>query len=173
MSDKKKRTNKGWSNITPGGFERMDKGRLREISKRAAARSVEVRQERRTAKQCLADILTLECTEDIISGAELSPELAEQLKQYAGKITLYDLVQLVTVGQAIGGNMRAAEYLRDTYGDMPVKEIAVDSNFMSEADREMLRHIQERLNNPDTIVVADVTAKEGEDDGSDDNEDRS
>lgn len=172
MSDEKKR-NKGWSNITPGGFEKMDKGRLREISKRAAARSVEVRQERRTAKECLASILSLEATEDIISGAELSPELAEQLKQYTGKITLYDLLQLVTVGQAIGGNMRAAEYVRDTYGDMPVKEIAVDSNFISEADRELLKHIEERLSNPDTIIVADVTAKEGEDDGTNDDENRS
>lgn len=167
MSDEKKRTNKGWSNITPGGFEKMDKGRLREISKRAAARSVEVRQERRTAKQCLADILTLECTEDIINGAELSPELAEQLKQYAGKITLYDLLQLVTVGQAIGGNMRAAEYVRDTYGDMPVKQINLDgANLVTEADRELMRQISARLNDPDTVIACDVTDKGDKDEGT-------
>ena len=114
-------------------------------------------QERRTAKKCLEDILTLECTEDIIAGADLDPLLAEQLKKYADKITLYDLVQLVATGAAIGGNMRAAEYIRDTYGDMPVKQLSVDSNIMTMQDRELLETISKRLNDPDITIVADVT----------------
>ena len=155
MTEKK---NKGWNNITPGGFEKMDKERLREVSRKGAARMLEVKREKRTAKKCLEDILTLECSEDIIAGAELPPELAEQLKGYAGKITMYDLVNLVTVGQAIGGNMRAAEYIRDTYGDMPTKQLNVEGvELMTEADRLLLQKVTARLENPDMLIVADAT----------------
>lgn len=151
------RTNKGWSNITPGGFETMDKERLREISRKGAKRMLEVKAEKRTAKKCLEDILTLECSEEIIAGAELPPELAEQLKQYVGKLTMYDLLHLVAVGLALGGNMRAMEYIRDTFGDMPTKQISVEHEVMSDADRSLIQKISARLNNPDLLIVADQT----------------
>ena len=158
MSEKKK-INKGWANLRTGevGFQHMDKDKVREVSRKGNAKMRQIVQERRTAKKCLEDILTLECTEDIIAGADLDPLLAEQLKKYADKITLYDLVQLVATGAAIGGNMRAAEYIRDTYGDMPVKQLSVDSNIMTMQDRELLETISKRLNDPDITIVADVT----------------
>lgn len=174
MGDEK-RTNKGWKNLKPGivGFNAMDKDKLREVSRKGNAKMRQIVQERRTAKKCLEDILTLECTDDIIAGAELDPLLAEQLKKYADKITLYDLVQLVATGAAIGGNMRAAEYIRDTYGDMPVKQLNIDgASIVTDADRELMEQINSRLNNPDVTIAFDVTAKEGDDNGSDDDENR-
>lgn len=170
MSGKK---NAGWNNLQPDkySFANMDKKKLREISKKGAQRMLEVKQERRTAKQCLVDILSLECTEEIIAGAELPQEIAEQLKQYAGRITMYDLINLVAVGQAAGGNMRAAEYCRDTIGDMPTKQIDISGiEVMTEADRQLLEHVAARLENPDMLIVEDVTPKDkaagGEDTGN-------
>lgn len=151
--------NKGWSNLQGKkySFANMDKDKLREISKKGAARMIEVKQEKRTAKKCLEDILTLECSEEIIAGAELPPELAEQLKDYVGTLTVYDLINLVAVGKAVGGNMRAAEYIRDTYGDMPAKQVSVDGvDVMSDDDRQLLENIERRLNNPDAYLVADA-----------------
>lgn len=158
MTEKK---NKGWENIVPGGFEKMDKERLREVSRKGAQRMLEVKREKQTAKQCLENILSLECTEDIVAGAELTPELAEHLKQYAGKLTMYDLVNLVSVGKAIGGDMRAVEYIRDTYGDMPRKEMGVELDVMTDADRNLLQKITQRLSNPDLLIVADATPAAG------------
>lgn len=160
MSEKK---NKGWNNLQPDkySFANMPKDKLRAISRKGQARMVEVTQERRTAKQCLTDILGLEATESIIAGAELDPEIAEQLKGYADKITMYDLINLVAVGLAAGGNVRALEYVRDSVGDIPVKQISVEgANIMTNEDRTLLEHVAARLNDPDMLIVADVTAKE-------------
>ena len=160
MNEKK---NKGWNNLQPQkySFANKPKDELREISRKGAQRMLEVKEQRRTAKQCLADILSLEATDEIIAGAELDPLIAEQLKQYAGKISMYDLINLVAVGAAAGGNMRAAEYCRDTIGDMPVKQMNIEGlNLMSDEDRILMEHIAARLNNPGIEVVADVTPED-------------
>lgn len=161
MSDNK---NKGWKNLKPEvySFKNMPKDKLREISKKGAKRMLEVKQERRTAKQCLADILSLEATPAIIAGAELDPLIAEQLQKYAGKLTMYDLINLVAVGQAAGGNMRAAEYCRDSVGDMPVKQMDISGlEIMTEADRELMKTIEERLRNNEIVHVIDEQTGEG------------
>lgn len=155
-----KKVNKGWANLRTGevGFQHMDKAKLREVSRKGNAKMRQIVQERKSAKKCLEDILTLECTDEIIAGAELDPLLAEQLKKYADKITLYDLVQLVATGAAIGGNMRAAEYIRDTAGDAPVKQMNIDGlEIMTEADREMIKQISELLNRTDIMIAYDAT----------------
>lgn len=159
-----KRTNKGWKNLQPQkySFANKPKEELRELAKKGAQRMHEVKQERRTAKQCLADILSLEATPDIIAGADLDPLIAEQLQKYADKITMYDLINLVAVGAAAGGNVRAMEFCRDSVGDMPVKSIDISGmEIMTEADREMLRHIEERLKNNEMIYVVDEQTGQG------------
>ena len=168
MSGKK---NAGWNNLQPDkySFANMDKKKLREISKKGQARMIEVTQERRTAKQCLTDILNLEATESIVAGAELDPEIAEQLKGYADKITMYDLINLVAVGLAAGGNVRALEYCRDSVGDMPTKQIDVSGiEVMTEADRKLIEQVNARLNNPDMVIAYDATKDTGEDKGGED-----
>lgn len=152
MSEQK--TNKGWNNLQGKrySFANMDREKHLEISRRGAEQSHKVAKERRTAKKCLEDILTLECTEDIISGANIDPLLAEQLKQYADKITMYDLLMLVSVGLGVGGNVRALEFVRDSVGDMPVKQLNIDSNATTPEDRELLETISKRLNDPDITI---------------------
>lgn len=155
MSEKK-RTNKGWANLRPDiyGFGNMDKEKLREVSRKGAEKTHQIVRERKTAQQCLATILNIEATDDIIAGADLDPVIAEQLKQYAGRITLYDLVNLVATGAAIGGNMRAAEYIRDTYGDMPTKQVRIDSNdIMTDADRQMLEHLTKLIESGERLDI--------------------
>ena len=62
--------------------------------------------------------------------------------------------------------MKAYELIRDTYGDMPVKQIEVTENITTDADRALLQQIRERLENGARIeVVKDITI-EGEN-GSD------
>ena len=161
MSEKK---NKGWNNLQPDkySFANMDKEKLREISKKGAQRMHEVKQERRTAKQCLADILSLEATPDIIAGADLDPLIAEQLQKYADKITMYDLINLVAVGAAAGGNVRAMEFCRDSVGDMPTKQIDVSGiEIMTEADRSLLQNIEERMRNNEIVYVVDEQTGQG------------
>lgn len=162
MSEEKK-TNRGWQNLQGKkySFANIPKERLTEISRKGQEKTTQIRKERRTAKQALTDILALEATPDIINSAELPDEVREALKAHIPNITMYDLLQLVAVGLGVGGNMRALEYVRDTAGDQPVKQIEVSDNVTTEQDRELLKAISARLNDPDIVIAADITAKEG------------
>ncbi len=155
MSDKK---NKGWSNLRPGGFKDIDKDELRAISKKGQEKSLEVRRQKKTAKECLDSVLSLEVTDEIIAGAELPEELKEQLIAKNPHVTMYELIQLVSVGLAVGGDLKAVEYVRDTYGDKPTNKVAVSTDdIMTDADRALMQQIQERLEGGHLVVVKDVT----------------
>ena len=156
MSDRK---NKGWDNLKPEvyNFANIDKDKLREISKKGQEKSLEVKRQRRSARECLESILSLEVTNDIIAGAELSDELKEQLMKNNPHATMYDLIQLVALGLAVGGDLKAVEYVRDTTGDKPTNRIDVSSDVMSDADRALLAQIAARLDDPKTVIAKDIT----------------
>ena len=138
---------KGWKNLQPEkyNFAVMDQEKRKEICRKGAEAVNKIKGEKRTAKEALENILTLRVNDKIISAADLEPELAERLKRSGIDITLYDLIQLVAAGRAVGGNMKAYELIRDTYGDMPVKQIEVTENVTTDADRELMRQLSERL----------------------------
>lgn len=155
MSDNR---NKGWNNLRPGGFSKIDKDELREISKRGQEKSLEVRRQKKTAKECLDSVLSLEVTDEIIAGAELPDDLKEQLIAKNPHITMYELIQLVSVGLAVGGDLKAVEYVRDTYGDKPTNKVSVSNeDIMTDADRALMKQIQERLDGGHLVVVKDMT----------------
>jgi hypothetical protein len=162
---------KGWVNLEKRtSFNRMDKEKHREISRKGAEAVNKLHGERKTAKQALENILTLKIDDRIIGKADLEPELAERLKRSNPDATLYDLMQIVAVSRAVGGNMKAYELIRDTYGDMPVKQIEVTENVTTESDRAMMAQLAAMLQNGGQIeVVKDVSAediKNGNGDGS-------
>lgn len=172
MSDNK---NKGWSNLKPEvySFGNMSREKHKELSRKGAEKSHQVARERRTAKQALQDILELKASPDIFNAAEIPEEIKQALQKHADNLTMYDILMLVSVGVAAGGNVRALEFVRDTYGDQPVKQLNIDgASIVTDADRELMEQINSRLNNPDVTIAFDVTAKEGDDNGSDDDENR-
>lgn len=161
MSEKK---NKGWENLQGKrySFANMDKEKHLELSRRGAEQSHKVARERRTAKQCLADILNLEATPDILNAAELPEELKATIAKHADNLTMYDLLMLVSVGLGVGGNVRALEFVRDSVGDMPTKQIDVSGiEVMTEADRSLLKHIEERMRNNEIVYVVDEQTGQG------------
>ncbi len=155
------RRNKGWQNLKTeeNSFALYDRDRLREVSRKGAEASHKARAEKKSARQALEKILTMNVTDQIVNGAELSPELAEQLKAEFPDATLYDLLQLVAVGNALGGDMRAVEYVRDTCGDKPSNKIDMQTENapLSEADRMLLEKVSRRLDNPDLYIAVDAT----------------
>lgn len=142
---------KGWSNLRAGqtehNFAVIDKERAREISRKGGIAVQKLHGEKKTARDALARILTLKVDDEILAGAELSDELATKLKRDNPNATLYDLIQLVAVGKAAGGNMKAAEYVRDTFGDKPVDKVDISAEITTEADRALMASIAERLEN--------------------------
>ena len=152
---------KGWKNLQIGhnehNFTVIDQEKRKEICRKGAAAVNKLHGEKKTAKQCLETILTLKVNDKIIDGADLDPDIAERLKRDNPEATLYDLIQIVAAGRAVGGNIKAAEYIRDTYGDKPTEKIDVTGEIMTETDRAMLEKIAKRLDDPDISIVKDAT----------------
>ena len=153
---------KGWPNLKEGqtkyNLKYMDPEKAAEIRRKGAEAVNALKGEKRTAREALENILTLKVNDKIIDNSDLDPEIVDRLKRSGINITMYDLLQLVAVGRAAGGNMKAYELIRDTYGDMPVKQIEVTENITTDADRELMRQLSERLQEGATIeIVKDVT----------------
>ena len=151
---------KGWMNLEKRvSFNQMEPEKRREICRKGAEAVNKLHGEKKTAKQALENILTLKVNDEIIAGADLTPEMAARLKKSAPDATIYDLMQIVAVGRAVSGNMKAYELIRDTYGDKPIERVEVSENITTEADREMMRAIAARLQDGEKIeVVKDVSA---------------
>ena len=161
---------KGWKNLEKRvSFNMMPPEKLKEIQRKGAEAVNALKGEKRTAKESLENILTLKASDKIIEAADLEPEIAERLKRSGVNITVYDLLQLVAVGRAVGGNMKAYELVRDTYGDMPVKQVEITENITTDADRALLKKINDRLEAGTLVVVEDQTAGNPADDMTKDN----
>lgn len=152
---------KGWKNLEQRtSFNMMDEERRREISRKGGLAVQKLHGERKTARESLEKILTLKITDEILDGAEIPTELAERLKKDNPNATLYDLIQMVAVGKAVGGNMKAYELVRDTHGDKPVDKVDITGEIMTESDRAMLEKITERIDSGDQLaIIKDVTDK--------------
>jgi hypothetical protein len=109
--------------------------------------------EKKTARESLERLLTLKVTPEIIAGADVPPEIAERLRRDNPEATLYDLIQIVAVGRAVAGSIRAAEYVRDTHGDRPADRVQVQADIMTDADREMLARIAARIGDGDRLEI--------------------
>ena len=155
---------KGWPNLITGHNEnnfavlnRENPERAKEISRKGAEAVNKLYGEKKTAREALEKILTLKVNEKIIDGADLDSDIAERLKRSNPDCTLYDLIQIVAAGRAVGGNIKAAEYIRDTYGDKPTEKIDVTGEIMTDTDRAMLEKIAKRLDDPGLIIAKDAT----------------
>ena len=154
---------KGWSNLQPEkyNFAVIDKDRAKEISRKGAQAVNKLHGEKKTAKQALEQILTLRVDDNILACADLPDDLAAKLKRDNPNATMYDLLQLVAVGRAAGGNMKAYELVRDTYGDKPVEKVDISADVTTDADRALLSSIAARLDKDTHIeVVKDIKADE-------------
>lgn len=154
---------KGWSNLQPEkyNFAVIDKDRAKEISRKGAQAVNKLHGEKKTARDALERILSLRVTDGILAGADLSDDLAERLKRDNPDATLYDLINLVAVGRAAGGNMKAYELVRDTFGDKPVEKVDITADVTTEADRALLASIAARLDKDAHIeVVKDIKTED-------------
>lgn len=151
-------------------FNQWDKDEMHAVAVKGGEAVQKLHGEKKTAKEALANVLTLKATDEIIKSAGIDPAIAAKLKRDNPDATLYDMIQAVAVGRALEGNIKAAEYVRDTHGDAPVKQIEVTENVTTDSDREMMRKLSEMLQNGGRIeVVKDVSAediKDGNGDGS-------
>lgn len=149
---------KGWLNMEKRvSFNMMPKEKAKEIQRKGAEAVNALHGEKKSAKQSLEKILTIKATPDIVAAADLPEELAEKLRRDNPNATLYDLIQLVAVGRAVSGNMKAYELVRDTHGDKPIERVEVTENVTTDQDRELMRTIAARLEKAESVQIIDST----------------
>lgn len=93
----------------------------RERGRKGGYKSGQVRRDKRKLKNVLEILLSMEATEDMKEKAlNIMPEM-EQLDD----ITFKDLTIISLIGQAIKGNIKAFEVMRDTLGEKPKEKVEV------------------------------------------------
>lgn len=152
---------KGYKNLITGHKKHnlavIDPEKAREIHRKGAQAVNKLHGEKKNAKQILDNVLSLLVDDEIINSSDLPPEIAKKLKSSNKEITMYELIQTVAAGRAAAGNMKAVEYIRDTYGDKPVDKVDISGEIMTDSDRAMLQKISSRLDDPGIVIAKDIT----------------
>ena len=149
---------KGWLNLEKRvPFNQMDEEKRKEICRKGQKAVMQLHGEKKTARESLEKILTIKINDEILNGADVPTEIAERIRRDNPNMTLYDLIQVVAVGKAVGGNMKAYELIRDTHGDKPKDEVKIEgAELMTDNDRELLRTIADRVGNNEVMIVKDI-----------------
>ena len=144
-------------------FNQWDKDEMHAVAVKGGEAVQKLHGKRKSAKDALADVLTLKATDEIVQSAGIDPAIAAKLKRDNPDATLYDLIQAVAVGRALEGNVKAMEYVRDTHGDAPVKQIEVTENITTEQDRELLKQINDRLQQAESVQIVESIVSDPDD----------
>ena len=136
-------------------FDKMDKEKHLEISRKGGQAIAELYGEKKTAKQALENILSLRVSDTMLDDADISAEMITKLKRSNPNATIYDLLNAVAVGKALDGNMKAYELVRDTYGDKPTDKVDISGEIVTDTDRALMQSIAERLNGVESVIVVD------------------
>ena len=77
------------------------------------------------------------------------PARLEDIERYnlSQNATMQDAMDAAIVAQAIRGNSKAYELLRDTVGEKPVDKQEITGNIITEADKSLIEKLKNRLEN--------------------------
>lgn len=157
---------KGWKNLRPIPITERTPEERKEICQKGAAAVNKLHGEQKTAREALQRILSILATDNIIEAADIDADLAQRLQRDNPELTLYDLMQGVALGRALSGNIKAAEYIRDTNGDKPKDQMQIEgAGIMTEADRALLETIAGRLQEGGALqIVKDISPENKQND---------
>lgn len=125
-----------------------------EIRRKGAMAVNQLRGEKKNAKQILDALLPIYANDSAIKNNNTIPEdIKEMIIKKNIKVTQYDLLYMSMLYEAQHGNVKAAEYIRDTNGEKPINETHNINETISESDKALIKNLQERLN----IVDIDTT----------------
>nr|DAK43058.1 MAG TPA: hypothetical protein [Caudoviricetes sp.] len=107
-------------NLTPNS--QRTKEELSEIGKKGAAKSNAVQKRRREIRETLLDLLAM----------PMKPGKLSQASTIAGltgkNVTASEAMALAMLTKALEGDVRAAEFVRDSSGQKPVQQMEVSAN---------------------------------------------
>ena len=136
MAEKRKVHPNTLKNLMP--IEEVNSKRTRkqhsEDSRKGGIASGKARRDNRTLKEIVLDILS-------------APAPEEDIKRYGlPEGTSNSVVMTIAAAKkAREGDLKAQEYLRDTGGQMPTKEVNLSAEVVTEADKKLLDKVAKRI----------------------------
>lgn len=147
---------KGWANLRPIPINTRSPEEQQTIRKKGAAAVNKLHGEEKTAKQSLDRMLNLIATDDLLMNTDINQSMIDKIKRDNPAMTVYDVINAAAIGRALNGNIKAVEYIRDTRGDAPIKQLEINENITTDQDRELLKQLNERLKAAEITVIKDV-----------------
>lgn len=117
---------------------------------------MELKGERKNAKQILDNLLPLYANNDAINNNDNIPTDIKKLVLSKNiKLTQYDLIMLSMIYKAQNGDVKASEYISNHYGDVVTKEVHNVNESISEADKALINKLSDRLNISRDVIDID------------------
>ena len=114
--------------------KRCTKEEIRERCSKAGKVSAQKKRDTRTMKEILLQLLS-------------EPAPAEEVQKYGLPEGASNnlLMMAAAAKKAQEGDIRANEFVRDTIGQMPTKEVNLSAEVITEADKKLLEKVSKRL----------------------------
>ena len=125
------RMQKGWSNLQPC----RDTETARERGLKGAEKSIEVRRKKKELKEQINILLSMSLAKG--KARNIVGDIADELED-----TSYgNLLSIRMLQEALDGNVKSAEFIRDTAGQKPTTEVSLDANIITDKDKELLEKL--------------------------------
>lgn len=104
--------------------------------------SGEARRKKKAIREVCETLLSMQANSGL--KAKINPDI--ELPEGA---TVYDVLVASMAQEAIDGNVKAAEFIRDSAGDKPTEKSEVNASVMTAKDLEILQNVNSRLSAAD------------------------
>lgn len=141
LTDKKedkKEDNKGLQNLIP--FNELTEEQHRAIARAGGLKSAEVRKARKTGREIAQQLLAMEMSDD-----QIDDVLAGAKAILGDDKSVYAVMQAKMIQCANMGDVKAATFVRDTAGDKPDDKIQLETDPITDGDRELLQNVASAL----------------------------
>ena len=116
------------------------------IAKMGAEASNKQQAKRRTIRDICETLLKMDLPNMDAITDEKAREIAHQMAEKTEKpVTVYDAIACAQAAAAMQGNVKAAEYIRDSVGDKPGENVQLNADIMTDGDRALLAKLAESM----------------------------
>lgn len=136
--DSKTVVHQGTLNLIPMSMRTKDE--VREIARVGGIKSGESRRARKTGREIAQQLLAMEMSDD-----QIDDVLADTKSILGDDKSVYAVMQAKMVQCANMGNVKAATFVRDTAGDKPDDKIQLETDSITDGDRELLQNVASAL----------------------------
>lgn len=118
------------------------------IARKGQKASVEARKRKRLMKESLQAILSMNIDVDICEKMDkktqvIASNLAQQRTENGENFEVQDAVTLAMINQAVMGDTKASQFVRDTVGEAPTQKQEIEHVY-SQDELDLIRRVEER-----------------------------